>query len=193
MPNGQINALKLAEAGHLVGTLYDRIFGVNTVSRKLREDIDGHANCVVEAVKADPQRKTTCEGLVHVTLQEKGLEWCRYTPDNGVLKLLWLKRALDFILRFVDYSLLKGEKIQVAGRTAYSEVLKPYHGMLVKTLVNLAFSLAPSRDGFVRALGFDNINDCVATIEPFVTTARPIINHVHRLLADNGCDFPDKV
>lgn len=68
------------------------------------------------------------------------------------MEVLWTKRALDFIMRFLDYGILKhtDQSLSHCASMAYNEVLKPYHGFMVSSIVTLAFKLAPTRKNFIR-------------------------------------------
>lgn len=193
-PDGRVNALRLGEAALLIAPIYDRIFGSGLVANHLKDDIIGHASGLIGAAR--PRSK--CEyvdELVPEMLREKPVEEVRGKWGEGLVELLWTKRALDFITRFLDYGMFKRleKSLHECASTAYNEVLKPYHGLLVSTIVRLAFNLAPTRETFIGSLGFDTMEEVQARLEPFVAAIRPVIDHVHIILTQHGCDFPDKV
>lgn len=78
----------------------------------------------------------------------RGVENIRGQWGEGVIECLWTKRALDFIIRFLEYGILTStdRALYDCGMKAYEEVLKPYHGFPVSTVVTLAFNFAPHRE-----------------------------------------------
>lgn len=81
----------------------------------------------------------------------RGIENIRGRWGDGVIECLWTKRALDFILRFLEYGILTNtnQSLHHSATKAYQEVLKPYHGLVVSTVATLAFNLAPKREDFL--------------------------------------------
>lgn len=43
------------------------------------------------------------------------------------------------------------------------------------------------------ALGFQDLVSAQESLRPFLSVARPVVDAVHKVLVDNGCNFPDKV
>ena len=61
---------------------------------------------------------------------------------------LWMSRALLFVGRFGSRLILTpGATPTEVAKAVYTEVLRPYHGMIIAGVVSMAFSLAPSRVG----------------------------------------------
>lgn len=191
----------------LIAPLYDRIFGVGMVSKHLKDDIVGHATGLITASDPKPEYAHV-DQMVPQMLSEKPLEEIQGQWGEGIVELLWTKRALDFITRLLDYGIIRylDKTFYECATLAYEEVLKPYHGFLVSGIVTLAFNLAPTRERFLeyehlcvvatfflRLLGFERLEDAQEKLRPFIAVIRPVLNHVDGVLDTHGCDFPDRV
>jgi hypothetical protein len=68
--------------------------------------------------------------------------------EGAVTCGLWMSRALLFVGRFGTRLILTpGSTPTEIAKAVYTEVLRPYHGMITAGVVSMAFSLAPSRIG----------------------------------------------
>lgn len=194
-PDGKVLTQKFGEAAKLIAPVYEWIFGPGMVANHLKDDILGHAGGVVSAASEDPDAYRTVDGMVSNMLKRKNIGDIRGKWGEGIVEVLWTKRALDFILRFLNSAMLidTQQSLSHAASVAYAEVLKPYHGFMVSSIVTLAFKLAPSRKNFIRTLGFSDLAHAQETLRGFLVSAQPVVAKVHQVLTQHNCDFDDKV
>eukprot|EP00920_Eleutheroschizon_duboscqi_P037766 GHVT01090428.1.p1 GENE.GHVT01090428.1~~GHVT01090428.1.p1 ORF type:complete len:135 (-),score=20.58 GHVT01090428.1:247-651(-) len=109
-----------------------------------------------------------------VWFMSSGINKIRYNKKSGIVSLLWMKRALDFILQFLEKLMITGlEKTSYDNaREAYEFVLKPYHGWLVANIVIVAFNLCPTREQLRERLGFTGVEDSKEKVQKLLDVAR---------------------
>ena len=61
------------------------------------------------------------------------------------LSMLWLKRGLDFLDRFLK-KFIDGTKTKAAARDAFETTLAPYQGWLLRTTCKAALKMVPTRE-----------------------------------------------
>lgn len=78
----------------------------------------------------------------------------------------------------------------------YDEILHPYHGPLLGVIVGMAFSWAPRRKTLVDTMHardrFDEHQGAVH-LKRAADAMAPVVNSMHALLLEKGCDYPDRV
>lgn len=186
--------VETCDAAKKVVPLYDKIFGEGTVSNALKRDLDGSAVGCKTVSLSNPIEWRTMDDLIKGEVAKRGLQVVRKDKASGVVKLLWMKRALRFIALFLQNAILDmpDAPVKDAASAAYTKVLRPYHGALVSTIVSAAFRLAPGRDKLLKALGFDSMGDAVTALEQFLSVITPVLDSIDNSLKEHECDFSDK-
>lgn len=192
-PDGKVLTVKFGEAALMMAPVYEWIFGVGVVSKHLKNDIVGHATGVLDSAGVCVENATV-DGLISTTLQHRTHDQVRSDSKSGIVEILWTKRSLDFILRFLDYGLVRhtDESLQRCASMAYTQVLKPYHSLMVSGIVTLALSLTPTREMFLSNLGFGCLTSAQKVLQKFLTSALPIVEYVDKTLLEHNCNFPNK-
>eukprot|EP00898_Chlorokybus_atmophyticus_P009288 jgi/Chlat1/98/Chrsp1S00222 len=101
--------------------------------------------------------------------------------------LLWLKRALEFIVALLD--LLQSDSrltLSQAATTSYERTLSKYHGWITRNVFSLAMKVCPSRESFLAKLGPQK--GTMEEMGAFTTAFAPILQRIHQFLVDNGLD-----
>ncbi|CDJ63819.1 glycolipid transfer protein, putative [Eimeria necatrix] len=194
---GRLDCEKLADAALQISAVYELVFGSGFISRHLKQDIANSSGRMREAAKALRKSRggsaVTADELIAWELKELGIPKMRKDQNSGVRGMLWMKRALDFVFSLIcnTFGTMKDATVKECALDAYDRVLKPYHSFLVSNIVSLAFSLAPSKEEFVRRLGFemDEAENCLGSIQEVVL---PVIARLNTLLEEANCNFPDK-
>ncbi|XP_023539137.1 glycolipid transfer protein 1-like [Cucurbita pepo subsp. pepo] len=101
--------------------------------------------------------------------------------------LLWLTRALDFLVQLFRNLLEHQDWTMTRACTeAYGRTLKKWHGWLASSSFTVAMKLAPDRKKFMDVLsGNGNVE---ADIEKFCTKFSPLLAENHKFLASFGLD-----
>eukprot|EP00922_Rhytidocystis_sp_ex-Travisia-forbesii_P041199 GHVS01061511.1.p1 GENE.GHVS01061511.1~~GHVS01061511.1.p1 ORF type:complete len:185 (-),score=6.70 GHVS01061511.1:125-679(-) len=75
------------------------------------------------------ERQFVDEFILH-EIQQRGVQDIRKDSTSGVKNLLWMKRALDFIISFLELLMLGDPESssKVCATKAYDKVLEDYHG-----------------------------------------------------------------
>lgn len=191
--NGNILTEKFGEAALLFAPVYDWIFSFGIVAKHLQKDIIGHATSVIDTARISHDYYTI-DSLIQNTLKTSTLKEIRKTGKNGIVDLLWTKRCIHFITKFLSYGIVEhtDKSLHSCASMAYEEILKPYHGIMISTFVSLAFSMVTSREKFIKQLGFTNIKEAQAALDPFLKASIPVVLALNDLLERYECNFPDK-
>jgi hypothetical protein len=94
--------------------------------------------------------------------------------------MLWLKRALEYIVIFLG--LVSGgnpPELPKCAQAAYDQTLSRVHGMLTRGAFNLALRLAPSRSDFVASFGPDP-----AAVESQMKAFLPVFGAQVKIIVD---------
>jgi hypothetical protein len=112
------------------------------------------------------------------------------------LSCLWLKRALDFIMVFMQAIVIDGQTTAFATDIAYKTTLQPWHGWTLSMTCKTAFRFVPDRDKFLEALkvkkGSEN-SPVLVDLRDFVNALSPIVESMDAWFDAHDLNFPDKV
>ena len=205
-------ALFVAACGATVD-LYAHVFSPGSfIARVLGRTTTRHMACVSAAVArfsagggggAGGGAGTTSSPSLRAVLvrerDERGLEGVRWDRVSACHTAMWLSRGLYFCQTFMDL-LANGDggdslpSPRACASTAYNRALRPYHGLLLSTVFRAALTYAPAeREDLFRASGYEDLSDGEARVRACVEAMRPVTRRVHRLIVDEGLDFPDVV
>jgi hypothetical protein len=118
----------------------------------------------------------------------------RKRKESALACALWMSRALLFVARFGSRLIERpGSTPTEVAKEVYTEVLRPYHGFIIASIVSMAFSLAPSRVEFFNRIGGCTEEECAATgeLHAFVTHVLPQVEAYHNYFVSRGWNFPD--
>ena len=123
-------------------------------------DIQGNINKINEY----NDKNTDCITLGDLLRKEKQVYGNSLDIKEKVATdaLLWLTRALDFVLLFLTLwiqdhqSSVKADDLTKYFQTAYEVCLKPYHSWLVQKVVNVMLSASPTRDDILKSFYKDH-------------------------------------
>lgn len=113
-------------------------------------------------------------------------------PLSCARGLLWLKRAMEFILELMK-CLQQDASVTLhdAAQTAYVKCLQPFHGMLTRGVFSVALRVVPSREAFMSLLGTPE--DVKTGLQELLENWQPLVQEVHKFLDENGLDDPTPV
>ncbi|CBZ50136.1 hypothetical protein NCLIV_006120 [Neospora caninum Liverpool] len=198
-PDGGILCEPLADVATTIIPVYDTFFGAGMVANVLKKDLKNSSTKLKEAVEreraAEPDvGPVTVEMMISYEIKKNGVAFLRKDANNGVKNLLWMKRALDFIVGFLENVIfkMKDKTAKECATEVYQCVLKPYHGFMVSNVVSLAFNLCPSREDLCKKLGFEDEASIEAHARELSEVCRPLLDDISDKLEKYGCNFPDK-
>lgn len=100
----------------------------------------------------DPVKFRTLELIVQEDISRKVTE----SGSSATCKLLWLKRALQYIVVFLGECVKNEEKdLSKSAQKAYDETLARVHGFIVRGTFFVAMKMAPKREEFLKSFGSD--------------------------------------
>jgi len=142
------DAVAFAEASLALISVFDLINGMGMASG----DMKGNATTIKDMGAGKTLSaivKGECDGK-----SEGDIKKIAGDGKKGTCALLWLARALNFILvllkELIDNPAKKLSDCVLAG---YDVSLKPHHGMIIKGTFSVAVKAAPARDVFIKKLG----------------------------------------
>ncbi|GFO32830.1 C1orf50 homolog [Plakobranchus ocellatus] len=168
----------------------DACSGVLSVLDKLgsafsvpKKDVQGNIKRVTECYETDPNLYKT----VNVFMEKK------QSPGS----LLWLKRALQFLLAFIDSILqdhingTEKESLRQNVLQAYEPTLKPYHGKMTQFLFSNISRLVPHRKDFLVAMLSEpdaTLDMVFHDLQLYLPDFRRNVQIVNDLLVQHGLD-----
>ena len=201
--DGKIPTAEFADACIAIISVFDKISGMGVA----KSDMLGNANFISNLAKEQPG--SNLQKLIEDEI-EKAMASGNYKTKkdagpnlyttkatgkklNATCALTWLCRALIFIKEMIgELTADTSKKLKEAVNDGYGKSLKPYHGMVVKTIFSTALKASPSRESFMRNL-LDAKKDVPA--EEVESTASEELNKVVVLLKpllEANCTFLDE-
>lgn len=186
---------KMSDAANSIAPVYDTVFGAGIVSNNLKKDIENSSSKVRAAYENNPKETNTIDKLITYEIETQGVDILRKDSNSGVKNLLWMNRALNFIVTFLEKCMITDceKSSKQCATEAYNDILKPYHGIIVSSVVTMAFNLCPSREQLMHRFGYEDEALAKQKVNQLVTAVRPVVEIVLKLLEDAGCNFTDKV
>ena len=118
-------------------------------------DMKGNANTLKSIAAA--AGRTTLESLVLAECGGKSEKQLKKVASDGKTAscaLLWLARALNFILKMLTVMIVeRGKKLSECVMAGYEVSLRPHHGMMIRSTFSMAVKAAPDRAEFIAKLG----------------------------------------
>lgn len=154
-----------------------------------------HTLQTVETVlEAKKGTVTYVQELVNAELAAHGKDKVRYDKASATIGALWLMRAVLFNTRFVEL-LTEAARHDAAhcAKTAYAEVLKPYHGFLISGVVSMAMGMVPSRESLIETFGFSDEASAMPALKRYVSAVKGVFSKLAAFYAEKGINFEDKV
>eukprot|EP00878_Enallax_costatus_P033829 GHUV01037396.1.p1 GENE.GHUV01037396.1~~GHUV01037396.1.p1 ORF type:complete len:227 (+),score=58.98 GHUV01037396.1:625-1305(+) len=108
--------------------------------------------------------------------------------------LLWLKRALEFMMAIMKH--LLDDPSASMSDVVYAEYhagLSKWHGFLASSAFNVAFNFVPSRETFMDKVAGGNDPEQNQQMRSFIDNFSPLLAQVHTFLDEKGLDDPAKV
>jgi len=161
---------------------------------RLKHDITSHIHEIRELAARNPDTTFLVE-LIEVEIKNLG------DPAHKVLRsgpsathgLLWLLRTLKFIDVFMAHLATDTVKSPTdLARDAYTQVLRPFHGMMIAGIVRAVMGFVPSRDKLRTLFGFSDDDAARSQLAGTEATMRPSIDRLMAWIQSRGLDFPDK-
>lgn len=147
----EADAKQFAEASLALISVFDLITGMGMASA----DMTGNANTLLKAANANPG--STLKSLIDAECAGKDAAALKKIAGDGKTvscALLWLARALNFIIKMLEELIANpGKKLSDCVLAGYEVSLKPHHGMMIRTTFSVGVKAAPYRDAFVAKLG----------------------------------------
>lgn len=120
---GEIDSIKFVAACEDVAHIYDALFSVGMMAKQLKSDITNSAGTVMKSVLKNPTKNATLGSLVENELKTNGRDKVRADRSNGVVGMLWAKRAVEFIMTYLEllgtraggYLILAIERVERGG------------------------------------------------------------------------------
>uniref|UniRef100_H2Y740 Glycolipid transfer protein domain-containing protein n=1 Tax=Ciona savignyi TaxID=51511 RepID=H2Y740_CIOSA len=125
----------------------------STAFAPVRIDFMGNIKKLRTKQESDTKRFHTLQDILHQEIVSSTSK----VRNSATDALMWLKRGLRFIQKFLVIFKNGERDLTVALNKAYARTLKPYHSWVVKGIFALAVKAAPYSKHFIQALA--NIPD----------------------------------
>ncbi|KAJ7353920.1 hypothetical protein OS493_031367 [Desmophyllum pertusum] len=157
-----------------------------TAFAPVKSDINGNIKKLREKFAKDPEKYKTLQGIVESEIEEGTTK----EKNSATDALLWLKRAMQFIIVFLE-EVLKGEPDLVkCAKKAYEGSLKKFHGWIVQGIFSLAMKAVPYRKDFIASLGRGKADEetVLKEMKDFLDLLSANINTVEQFYHKNDLD-----
>ena len=114
------------------------------------------------------------------------------------LSCLWLKRALDFLDRFLK-KYIHGHTTTLAAKEAYETELAPYQGWVIRTTCKTAMRMVPSREKVGQTLLKSTVDPIfweqtvMEELSLMMASFSVVVQDMDSYFEREGLDFKDKV
>lgn len=162
-----------------------------TAFAPVKSDINGNIKKLRDKYTQDLEKFKTLQGMVESEI-EAGTTLAKNSATDA---LLWLKRAMQFIIIFLE-EVLKGEEDLVkCAKKAYEGSLKKFHGWLVQGIFSVAMKAVPYRKDFMHKLGRGKVDEATVLKEmkDCLDLLSANINVVEEFYQQNKLDSSQKV
>eukprot|EP01135_Chromosphaera_perkinsii_P000099 Nk52_evm1s26 gene=Nk52_evmTU1s26 len=162
--------------------------------KMLKDDMCGNINRLRGKYESNRSACATLQSIIQLEIREN----THQDKKSCTVGLLWLKRALEFILHFVDLvRKLPATESKLGGcaQEAYAKSLKPFHGMIVGGIFSVAVRSVPTREDLFMALSNEKaVGDDVVLfdMEEFVKGLSPVINAIDQYYKQSKLDSNQK-
>ncbi|KAM0944001.1 putative glycolipid transfer protein [Dioscorea sansibarensis] len=149
----------------------------------VKSDIEGNISRLEAKHNSDPSKFDLLYNIVSIEVENRTTE----ASSSCTNALLWLTRALDFIVELFRNLLEHPDWTMAQACTdSYGKTLKKWHGWIANTAFMMAVKLAPDRKKFLEVIrGPDDPN---ADIEEFCAAFASLLRENHKFLASIGFD-----
>ncbi|RMX47019.1 hypothetical protein pdam_00009637 [Pocillopora damicornis] len=126
-----------------------------TAFAPVKSDINGNIKKLREKFTKDLEKFKTLQDIVESEMAENSTK----AKNSATDALLWLKRALRFIIVFLREVLTGEEDLVKCAKKAYENSLKRFHGWMVQGVFSLALKAVPYRKDFIDKLGRNKVDE----------------------------------
>lgn len=126
-----------------------------TAFAPVKSDINGNIKKLREKFAQDPEKFKTLQDIVESEIATETTT----AKNSATDALLWLKRALQFIVVFLEEVLTGEQDLVKCAKKAYEASLKRYHGWMVQGVFSLAMKAVPYRKDFMEKLGRGKVDE----------------------------------
>ncbi|XP_042862355.1 glycolipid transfer protein-like [Penaeus japonicus] len=148
-PDGKVETVMFLEASKSFTQIYDLLGAAFYVVKK---DICGNIEKLYKTYNCNPEKYKYLNDMI---CEEKEVK-----DSLAIEALLWLKRALEFTVMFIngicdEYTKGTGsERLDHLATDAYNITLKKYHNWIVQNIFKMVVKSVPTRSVLVKALYF---------------------------------------
>ncbi|CAB3992809.1 glycolipid transfer -like [Paramuricea clavata] len=159
-----------------------------TAFAPVKSDINGNIEKLTKKYKEDTEKYKILQDIIQSEV-DAGTTKAKNSATDA---LLWLKRALSFILVFLQQVLTGEEDLTKCAKKAYEGTLKKYHGWMVQSIFSLAMKAVPYRKDFMQKLGQDE-SVVLAEMAEFVNELKTTFDVITDFYEQTGQDDQRKV
>ena len=176
-----IPALEFAECSLTLISVFDLINGMSIAS----SDMIKNATTIKTWASGAGSGKTLQEAVASECADKSKIKSIAGDGKTVTCALLWLTRALYFILKMLEPLVNDpSKKLSECVLAGYGVSLKPHHGFMIKTAFNAAVTAAPARDKFLLQLADSEaevkaqIDDVTPSVAGLLTTLNTMLKEV---------------
>jgi hypothetical protein len=135
------------------------------------------------------------EAAIATEISERGRDAVRRDKQSVAQAVLWIYRSMAYIARLVELLVGSSHEVAECAKEAYNQVLKPYHGMLIATVVRGVMSMVPSsRAQLYGALKLGGDEQAAQrALKQVHSVMVPVLGQLLALLNRQQVNYTDKV
>ncbi|XP_046841482.1 glycolipid transfer protein-like isoform X3 [Xenia sp. Carnegie-2017] len=161
-----------------------------TAFAPVKSDINGNIEKLSKKYQEDTVKYKILQDMVRSEM-DAGTTKAKNSSTDA---LLWLKRALSFILVFLEEVLTGEQDLTKCAKKAYESTLKKYHGWMVQSIFSLAMKAVPYRKDFIKKLGNGlDESDVLTEMRVFVNELKSTFDVITEFYSDSRLEDASKV
>eukprot|EP01102_Stenamoeba_stenopodia_P008277 TRINITY_DN2366_c0_g1_i1.p1 TRINITY_DN2366_c0_g1~~TRINITY_DN2366_c0_g1_i1.p1 ORF type:complete len:225 (+),score=48.06 TRINITY_DN2366_c0_g1_i1:253-927(+) len=154
----------------------------------VRDDIKVKITYIEDLVKQHESKLGAGEENPYKRLNDM-LQWevthnCLEKKTSGGWNLVRLRRALDFLINFLEQMAQADSTTATAAFNAYQKTLSAIHPWAVRQLVSIAVYALPSKETFMSRLHIKDSEEASRGINEVLADMKPILASVYELYDD---------
>jgi hypothetical protein len=168
------------QACKTLSTVYDKLGSLLSTAKK---DMNDNLAVIVKGCADKPQIKTI-QDAVRFDIDNKLCFRDNKNRKGVSFGILWLVRALRFIVIFLDNltsSEFAGKEMGKCAKDAYSKTIQPYHGWMLSSVFGTMMGQVPNRVKFLKnTCGGESDEVTYNEMKALVATAGPLVDALHQ-------------
>ncbi|XP_050714316.1 glycolipid transfer protein-like [Eriocheir sinensis] len=189
--DGKVDTVQFLEASTAFIKIYDLLGAAFYVVKK---DMAGNIEKLYKTYNKAPEKYKFLNDMIYLEKEDPSI--------FAVDALLWLKRALEFTVIFINGLCeefqrgITSDKLEHLATDAYNRTLKQYHSWLVQNVFKVVVKSVPSKSCLIKSLYFGKVGSeevLFKEVTAYTSELDKVLKVIVQMYGDWGLDNDQKV